>query len=259
MATNPEFADFVETRSPAPGLELPFVHSTRCEFFPHLCSAGFLSPRDCPVFNEPLLYFFYGRPAYRSRIGSKPDPDLTLFPVCFVFKSGVFDTTIKRAFPFDTGAANGGMFAPHVTAASVSEFTINPSIQSIQRAVGAFFDTNGNYYTGVPGSLTSGSPTGLNTVDCYCRLISEPGEKDYDDRRFTMEVQTTQSVILRDNLSAVVLPSPFLDMAGVMETIVKEWRTQPIRYSHHHGTAPNEYVRTIMEKVENHLRGVQLP
>ena len=249
------FADFVEGHVPV-DKELPFVHSTRCEYFFHLCSAGFLSPRTCPVFNEPLLYFFYGRPAYRSRAGDLPNTVMAPMPICFVFKPGILNGKLTKVFPFDTGAAHSGMFSPHVEPANLLSYGFNPTLAAIKKAVRAFFETNTEYYSATAKSgLSTSASTGISPVDSYYSLITEEGEATYDDRRAAIEGQTDQSLILKDNLLAVILPTPFLDDAAVRDAIVNQWRAYPLRYNHVRGTVPNHYVRVIADKLEEFLKG----
>jgi len=246
-------AEFVERHTPA-AKELPFVHSTRCEFFDHLCAAGFLSPTDCPVFGEPLLYFFYGRPAYRAKAGSMPDTGTLLMPICFVFKPGTLETQLRRVFPFDTGAAYSGMFSPHIDPAKLAEFQLAPTLASIKKAVTAFFDTNDAYFSATPNPrlpILGGS--GLASLDGYCSLILEEGVAAYDDRRAAIEAQIAAPISLKDTLLSVVLPSPFLDDPVVRDAIVNQWRAYPLRYNHYRGTIPSEYVRIIAEKVREFL------
>lgn len=246
-------AEFVDRHSPV-DKELPFVHSTRCEFFRHLCSAGFLSPADCPVFSESLLYFFYGRPAYRSKAGSLPNTGILLMPICFVFKPGVLDSHLRRVFPFDTGAAYGGMFSPHISPTRLTEFCLTPTLLSIKKAVSTFFETNEAYFAATPkDNLRTNATSGLASLDCYCSLITQDGETPYDDRRAVIEVQTAAPVSLKDTLLAVILPTPFLDDAVVRNAIVNEWRSYPLRYNHYRGTAPAEYVRVIADRLEAYL------
>ncbi len=254
MPTPPlSIADFVDGHRPV-AKELPFVHSTRCEFFNHLCAAGFLSPTDCPVFNEPLLYFFYGRPAYRSKTGSMPDTGIMLMPICFIFKPGVLDTNLHRVFPFDTGAAHGGMFAPHIDPARLNEFQLNPTLVSIKKAVTAFFDTNEAYFAATPNpALPTAGTTGLTSLDCYCTLITTEGVATYDDRRAVIEVQTAVPISLRDTLLSVVLPRPFLDSPDVRNAIVHDWRAYPLSYDHVRASIPSEYVRDIVKDVREYL------
>jgi hypothetical protein len=246
-------AAFVDGHTPVTK-ELPFVHSTRCELFHHLCKAGFLSPSHCDVFGKPLLYFFYGRPAYRSKAGSLPNTDTALLPVCFVFKPAVLNGQMAQAFPFDSGAAHHGLFAPHIAPKNLPDFRLTPEMLSIKKAVSAFFETNEAYFaaTAKPGFATAG-PSGLPSLDGYRSLITEEGESHYDDRRAAIEVQTDKNVQLRDNLLTVILPTPFLGDPFVRDAITNEWRTYPLRYNHVRGTAPSEYVRTIVDLLRDFL------
>jgi hypothetical protein len=105
------FDDFLNTYAGAPP-ELPLVHNTLCLRLPQLQSTGVLEPRDCCVFGEPLLYFFYGRPVFEpDGIGDEPDTCFDFWPVCFVFKPGAL-ASWARVFPLDSGAVNGGRFLP---------------------------------------------------------------------------------------------------------------------------------------------------
>ncbi len=245
------FAEFVEAHTPVAN-ELPLVHTTRCELFKQLCSAGYLSPRDCPVFKEPLLYFFYGRPAYRSKLGGRPDTLMNPMPICFVFKPGAVGPDFKRVFPFDSGAASAGMFVPHVEPGDLLAYSLPPNLATIRKAISAFFETNDNYFFGTPRSDPAAA-NAISAIGSYRSLLNEGGPTHYDDRRSAIEVQSDQNLILRNNVHAVVLPTPFLKFPDVRHAIVNEWRATPIRYSHFRGTVPNEYVRIIAEKVETLL------
>jgi hypothetical protein len=252
-ASPSSFADFVDRHVPV-DKELPFVHSTRCQVFHHLCSAGFLSPNECPVFKEPLLYFFYGRPAYRSRTGHLPNTAMAPMPICLVFKPGLFDGRLRRVFPFDTGAAHNGVFSPYVVPTDLMSFGFNPTLAAIKKAVRAFFETNSEYYAGTAKSGLKASPrTGLPAVDSYCSLITDEGVSSYDDRRAAIEGQMADLLPLKDNLLAIILPSPFLDDATVRDAIVYQWRAYPLCYNHVRGTAPNQSVGVIVEKLQAFL------
>jgi hypothetical protein len=175
-------------------------------------------------------------------------------PICFVFKPGVLDAQLRRVFPFDTGAAHNGIFSPHIDPAKLAEFQLAPTVVSIKKAVTAFFNTNEAYFTASPNpALAALGVTGLNSLDCYCSLITEDGETGYDDRRGAIEAQTTAPISLKDTLLSVVLPTPFLDDDGVRDAIVNQWRAYPLRYNHIRGTVPSEYIRLIAEKVREFL------
>ena len=59
------FRDWVDKQpDPKWGL-MPLTHITKGIGAEDIIKAGEIKPVDCAVFNQPLAYFFYGRPAYR--------------------------------------------------------------------------------------------------------------------------------------------------------------------------------------------------
>ena len=44
---------------------MPLTHITRGVIADDILRSGQISPSPCRVFEQPLAYFFYGRPAYR--------------------------------------------------------------------------------------------------------------------------------------------------------------------------------------------------
>jgi hypothetical protein len=246
------FARFVDNH---PGMteELPLVHSTRCEKFLEIAKTRSLAPQPCPVFNEPLLYLFYGRPAYRSKVGTKPSTDIAYCPVCFVFKPYTISAEVIRVFPFDSGASKGGLFEPQVARADTDNFQLSTTLESARRAASLFFDTNQNFFIGEPRRGLIIPPTEEEALRYY-GLISHDGEDDYDDRRSAIEVQASTAISLRDILLAVILPLSFLQDADVKKVVVQEWRTYPITYSTVRGTIPRDYARDVSVKLESFLK-----
>jgi hypothetical protein len=59
-------AAFVSSQTPIAGL-LPLVHITRAYAFDTILDGDTLEPKPCDIFNEKLIYLFYGRPAYRAK------------------------------------------------------------------------------------------------------------------------------------------------------------------------------------------------
>jgi hypothetical protein len=241
----PSFNDFVGKFAGRPN-ELPLVHNTTCSRLREITGTGSLDPRPCPVFNEPLIYFFYGRPIFRPRgPGDSPDTRVVLCPVCLIFKPRAIEPW-SRVFPFDSGAASGGRFDPLIPAAHRDRYLLQSTISTARRVVEAFFDTNNHYYLGDPRKLLDNG--GVEEVQKYFTLISSTGPAEFDDRRSAIEVQSRKAIALRDNLYAVILPAAFLDVLQIREAVVSEWRAIPITYETHRGAVPNEYVRVIVEK-----------
>jgi hypothetical protein len=246
------FAEFVE-RHPEMHPELPLVHSTLVEYFRLVAQAGKLQPRDCPVFGEPLIYLFYGRPAYRSTRGAMPDTTIQCCPVCFIFKPTFLKVHPARIYPFDTGAAKGGRFEPLITPADTDDFKMHPALKSVQRFTHAFFETNGDYFLGRPREgLTI--PADEEAARKYYSFVSHEGPEHYDDRRSAVEFQYDKPISLRGMLWAVALPTSFLQQEGIRRTIVSEWGAFPLTYSFVRGSLPNEYATAIRTNYERWLR-----
>ena len=86
---------------------MPASHLTSAKYFIDIAKDGKLKPRQCEVFNESLIYLFYGGVFFRHDIGVTRNSDY--LPIAFVFDPLVYRTNI-RYFPFDTGAIEGGRY-----------------------------------------------------------------------------------------------------------------------------------------------------
>src|SRR5262249_4347165 len=134
-------------------LQLPLVHNTTCLQFSDVANTGLLKPRFCDKFKEPLVYFFYGRPIYRpSASGNAADTGYTFCPVCLVLRPNS-QIPIARVFPFDSGAAALGLFAPHIPSEHRDQYSLAATISTARRLVEAFFETNQQYYVGSARSV----------------------------------------------------------------------------------------------------------
>jgi len=229
--------------------ELPLVHTTKTEHMRNIISAQCLAPRLCPVFNEALLYLFYGKPAYRIAKPDKPTTEVIYSPVCFVFKPySELTSLIRRIYPFDSGAGASGRFQPHVTPDELDRFFLDPIVESAKRIVGLFFGDNRRYYWGQPKGTLEFSLEDTSAAKYYT-LQSERGILDYDDRRSAIEFQAYDKLVLRESLLAVVLPEFLLDDTLIWDAI-RDWRTVPITYGSATVGIPSEYSAVIREKLD---------
>ena len=230
--------------------ELPLVHTTKTEYIHNIISACSLSPSPCPVFKEPLLYLFYGRPAYRIAKPDKPTTDVIYCPICLVFKPySDLKGLIARIFPFDSGAGTSGRFNSHIRKDELDRYQLTPLIESAKQVVSLFFGENRKYYFGKARAGLSFAPEDA-TAAKYYTLVSELGTHDYDDRRSAIEIQARTSFVLRDALLAVVLPECLLDLPVIRDTIIRDWRALPLTYGSQFGGIPSEYSAIIREKLD---------
>jgi len=160
------------------------MHTTDAYGVQGVVDSGRLEPSACPVFGEDLLYFFYGRPAYRP---SGAEPAVTLrafFPVCFVLHPDPVRSP-KRMYSFDSGAMNGGIFDTFLHhAMSLGDFALRADADTPGRVVSAFFGSNECYLRGrVQDGLAF--PALELQAECYFELAraKEKPERTIANRR----------------------------------------------------------------------------
>src|SRR3989344_871882 len=173
---------------------LPLVHTTDIWAFRAVISGpGTLQPQLCPILNEALLYFFYGRPAYRPNSASPPTSAPGHAPVCFVLAPDCLPS-IQRIYPFDSGAFKFYSAQLH-DRMTLDDFALDPQPDTAPRVVGAFFGSNEAYYDGRAISAKTFDPLELE-AQCYHNLVLEKGTTTYDDRRGTIEITVKSSLTL---------------------------------------------------------------
>ena len=232
--------------------ELPLVHTSRAEFLNAFVSAQAIAPRLCPVFQENLIYLFYGRPAYRSAKGGLAGDEIALCPICFVFKPNTVSRKAVRVFPCDTGAVRGNRFQPHLTSNDLPELELDPRIESARKLVPMLFKTNKSYFFGRAISasrFSDGSPPFR-----FQQLLLAKGPAGFDDRKSAIEIQVRESVSLRDQLSFVVLPMEFLDDLAIRKAILEDWNCDPEPYDTTQGAAPAEYYAIVRRAIEQRFK-----
>ena len=235
--------------------ELPLVHTTRCEILPYILASHELgSVTECDVFHEYLLYFFYGRPAYRHPLGGEPSGKLDLCPVCFVFKPYTIGIGAKRVFACDSGGIHNGYFKEHLHPTDRDEMELDAKLDSARKLVPLVFGDNDHYFLGkaktvLPAPFAAGTPAAR-----YYSLLTDTGQLAGDDRRSAIEVQMDSPLALDHHLLYVVLPSDKLNDPVTRETILQTWQADPIGYDVYVGRQPHEYRTTICEILKHRFK-----
>jgi len=232
-----ELLDFIEHHNPQP--YLPLMHVTKADIFArYLCKSEKLEPRECPVFGEPLLYFFYGRPAYKIDNKNIVITDEYLFPVCFIIDSSNVGK-VKRIFPFDTGAFYNDLYNEHFNTLDkkidnkeklkeCESYCLGENMDTPAKFVSAFFGSNERYLTGAfKKDLEFDYFT--PTLHKYYSLLCETGKPLSDDRKYSVEIQLENEVALPNNLLAIVIPSKANDKPEV-RNLLKKWNTIGLPY-----------------------------
>ena len=224
-----EFAAFIDAEPIRVG-RLPLFHLTDGHTFRQILGSDTLEPRPCSVYGEDLLYFFYGRPSYRVNSDVGAAKLLSCLPVCFIL-AGDDVEDCRRMMPFDSGAFSAGLFSPAVFARiHRDDFQLTPRMESAQRLVSKFYESNGDYFWGRPKPAVS-IPALQFEAEAYQELVQSRAAATFDDRCSALEVQLHESYPLADGtVLAVIAPEPLLIEPVVKEAIGVRWRAQGIPY-----------------------------
>ena len=233
---------------------LPLIHSTGADAFLSLTETKTLSPSLCPVYKEQLLYFFYGRPAYRPN-SKVLNTSLPVFrPVCILLSHDAVSEP-KRVAPLDTGAFHAGLFTRHLAPHMAKDcFYIDEGVKGAAKFVSAFFETNKRYYLGRLKHDIHLKSTDL-IAQSYCSIVSDTGISEVDDRRSTIELQIDVAVPLTSQtVLAVALPEDFLEDDDLSNLILNIWLADIITYDIY-SDRPSADVREIIARVKDYLSG----
>jgi len=247
------FSDYVEKQGMALG-ELPMVHTTECFRLAGIQASNTLQAGFCDIFNESLLYFFYGRPAYRDASKTTPVRDVSFYPICFVFRPGTISKRVKRVYPFDTGALRRGLYEPAINPkVTLLDYQLPAAVESARKLVGGFFDTDERYLSSKPRPGMAFSPAEAE-AESYYKLITGGGDSECDDRSSAVEIQISGCVDLSHDIMAIVLPTCFLEDANLAKTLLNVWRAQPLTYDADMGMRPIEFHGVVKLKVREFYR-----
>jgi hypothetical protein len=242
------FSDYIQKQAIA-SVELPMVHTTEYSRLPSIQTSNTLQANPCKIFKEPLLYFFYGRPAYRDASQIIPTRDVGFYPICFVFRPGTISKKAKRIYPFDTGAFQAGLYQPAIKpTAALADYVVLAVIESARKVVSCFFETEEQYLSNKPknGLLFSAAESDAQS---YYDLINGGGDRTCDDRYSAVEIQIAECIDIRQGIMAIVLPTCFLDDDNLAKTIANVWRAEPLTYNADIGMRPIEFHGTIRQKI----------
>lgn len=127
---------------------LPLVHTTDAYRFSDVLSSQVLAPTLCAVFEEPLLYLFLGRPAYRTRKGANDNLTFDL-PVAIILRPTATIPTPRRVMPFDSGAYEKGLYRTNFHQETILEdFLLPPTIDASISYISHFYTNIREYYNG---------------------------------------------------------------------------------------------------------------
>jgi hypothetical protein len=218
-----------------------------------------LRPRLCPVFNEDVLYLFYGGPFYRRTFS--PTEDTAELPIAFVFHPSVLQR-VKRYYPFDTGAAASGRFGASATR-SLGDFknrfpVLGSNDATVPRKLVQYlYGSNGRYLRGMPEVEAANRPQPFPDLHAFLSANLTPDGVDH--RQCTIECHYLEPLPLDMTLLAVALPEMMTD---VLATYCETTNHVPelLLYPSHRIFRPGEVVAQIQEQARLVIdRFVEIP
>ena len=209
MAEN-KFSEWVDRHDAHKSRLLPITHVTSTISAERIIDDKKMSlPDKCDgEFENPLLYFFYGRPAYRVSPGTSVSLEAAC-PSCFIFHPKILDRC-HYIHAFDTGAYFNRLYS-HVLTEDfrVDDFSLGAQPSRINRLISAAFEDEEAYLDADRSKLRNieeaAHPWELQGR-AYLTLLASPGRNEPDDRICTVEVGFQDSVLLDESLLGVVVP-----------------------------------------------------
>jgi hypothetical protein len=237
---------------------LCFIHSTNGYGAENILRMRKLTTKVCKekafnVFNQKLIYLFYGKPSYvvKYEEGVADPPQL---PVVLIFDNNIVP---YRIFPFDTGGFSKGKYLATIGKQySLMKFAMKAEINEIKKHIRVFFHDNCNYWSGK--ATNNNKDIDSNKYrKVFHELISSTNHPAYDDRSHTIEVQVNTDIKLRKYLRAVVTSDFVLNYNnGYLRNKFKSMKIEPIVYSQY-GHIEREVEQTILkEKIKSYYEDI---
>ena len=228
MATR--FGDFAATNAAATPY-LPVVHTTDWMVFRDLMEVNsVLRTGRCPVFEEDILYLFYGKPCYRMHADVEPTSLSAFFLISILFEPHSVGPP-GRVLPLSSGAFAKGLYAAnlHPTLRN-SDFELNTSIQGAAQAVATFYGSNDRYFRSIVRNDISVGARDIE-VEAFLSIIRTPARTPMDDRRSAIEIQLRHSIDIRTaDVCAVILPEALLDDPLIEDFIRNDLNAEALGY-----------------------------
>jgi hypothetical protein len=253
MHTHPmsRFWAYLESADAGPS-QLPLTHVTDAYTLRGVLEdKTLLAQGECKVFNELLLYFFYGRPAFRVGEEGEVSGLRSEAPVCLVLTSDLISSA-KRVIPFDSGGyAKGRFHAAFHKRMPMKDFYLQPSMDAPTKLIKTFFGTNEAYYDAQPLKEVLIPPTAFE-AESYHKLITDDRRNKYDNRVSAIEVQIAAKVKVDGHVLAALIPEILLDDSNIRQQLVS-FNITPLPYKLRGGIGAREYPALFFDHIRDYL------
>lgn len=203
-----DFARWAADLPSSKNASLPMTHITATIRAKKAIDAGQVEPRYCALFETPLVYCFYGRPAYRPRDDDKTVLTAGSCPFCFIFSPDLIQRA-SQIYPFDTGAYERRLFKEALDDENFvkEDFSLGSASDLPAKIVSFVYGKNTTYLLGDRTGIDEGSvPDWQLVAKAYLAFLASRGRNDVDDRLMTFEAHFDSAISIRDYIMAVVVP-----------------------------------------------------
>lgn len=229
--------------------ELPSCHTTSSFRFATIMDESRLRMKPCEVFNEDLVYFFYGKASYRLSSGNKPTHLESYAPVVIVLKTERLSNPIRIA-PFDTGAYKEKLYSDYLNDEMVQDGFLLEDTTMAGKLITVYYGDNKLYLT---GKVVNKNPAGFRVpyARTYYDIITAKTPK-YDDRCKTIEIQFANHVDI-SNIECLILPDVWLDDHVVRAWVAGHLSEKSLKTYVYKGNAAGEYHALLNDKLMEYL------
>jgi hypothetical protein len=250
------FQEIINNSTAVPGRALPLVHIMDCYDFVNLASTipATLVPQSCPVLKRDLVYFYYGRSAYRvnGNDGLKHGANA---PIVLITESEG-TVTPSAMYPLDTGAFQGGRFKGKFNSRSALKgLELAPNYDQARKLVGRFYGSNAKY---VEGQCLAGLvfPDTEYDTKGYYSLISDESD-DYDDRCQSIEIHLDGALQLNGKSLLGLIGPKHIIMNSDIASFLSKSGAKTYLYDIYLRTRASEYHALVRSKFDQALHDLK--
>ena len=196
---------------------LPLCHTTRWKYFEKILEDNNLSnnhskfpdPNPDSWSEDKLVYLFYGLPFYIYETGDGEEINTEVtddLPIGLIFKPELA-TIVDRFYPFDTGAFLSNAYKKIFDLKGIDELKIyEVSItdgKEMKKFIKRYYDNNENYCF---GKMNGFNQPKTPKEEKLLRLFNFSSKTKVDLRSRAVEVHSLNSIEIKQNLMAIVVP-----------------------------------------------------
>jgi hypothetical protein len=237
--------------SPSP--LLPLTHGTTLSVLMAIVSATTagtsvqLEPRLCSVFNHPLIYTFYARPAY-MKSGDDYVNDPAFLPIFLGLRGDILGDAVM-IHPFDTGRFP---HYPFSALTNIADYELQSGGVSIGRLVATFYDSAVDYYWLRPKKMIL-SPGTAPEIRAYYNMLTASHPRPEDGRESSIEIAFERPISLAGNLSLALVPRAVGGMPDLGSALAALGCDDVSYYPWRARFRPSDFRDLLWERLADHL------